>query len=366
VLAFALGDADPTVAAEAGHALRSLKTAEAVDALCELAIADPARPVATIVKERDYQCSSASRRCLLFLLTDQIARYFELDFETQYLKAEYRVADETLKRHIGEAVRKSRNEQLLELFRDVQITVSGTRVLSEREAEINLDVLKRNRSWSELFALLRTAPLSTCVHTLDVLNESGWTPDNPADAAMLKELLEARQGIGDIPASPPAPDVALGPEFGEWIQKGRKEDVTRIPEDVLRRTLRDSAPPEAVAALAALVSTGRASTEDTEAARTHRHWLVRLAALALCELAPQLLAAEAPSTGGGGELWLKPLAPTILDASLYRRHALKVMPDGIEALQKALSKVKSADSQRIAWLHFLEALARHIHRGVAL
>jgi hypothetical protein len=60
-----------------------------VDALCEHVIANPTGAAAAIVKEMDHQPQSGSRHCVLFLLTGQLERYFDLDFEFQHPRVEY-------------------------------------------------------------------------------------------------------------------------------------------------------------------------------------------------------------------------------------------------------------------------------------
>ena len=353
-----LADPDSQVAKGAAGSLGKIEDPVAVDALCDLAIADPDGPAAAVVKEKDYQPQSVSRRCLLFVLIGELDRYFDLDFEFQHLRAEYRAGDEALKRRIGEVVRRSGDARLLGLFREVRRQKLAAE-LTEAEAAVVLDVHARNRQWPEIFALLFHIPLSSAVAALDVLAQSGWRPEKETEGALLDELLQARAGIGEVPERPAAPDVALGPVMGKWIDRGRGKEFAGQPEDALRQALAEAPPPDAVAALAALAASGKTTAQDVETARTHSHWPVRLACLALCEVAPQFAFSETPTGGEGGGLWVDRLAPAALDASVYRRRAVALNPDQLAALQAALPSAKGNPSARAACGRAIETLARH-------
>ena len=369
-----LRDADPQVSKGAGTFLRKIRSSARVDALCEIAIADPDGPAAAVVKEKGCQPRSVSRRCVLFLVTGQVDRYFELDFEFQHLRAEYHAADEGLRQRIGEVVRQTGDARLLGLFREVRRRKLAAE-LTEDEAAVVLDVHARNRQWPEIFSLLFHVPLSSVVAALDVLSESGWRPGNEVEAALLEELLETRKAVGRIPERAPQPGVNLGSAMRKWIERGRGGDVAGRAEEDLRRDLAEAAPPEAVAALAALATTGRTTSKDIRRARTHAHWLVRIAWLALCEIAPQFAVSDAPTGGKGGGMWIKRLAPSVLDAAIYRRRAMSLNPDQLAALQLALAggrdgappskkrrakgQRKGAASRRSACGRVLEVLARY-------
>ncbi len=353
-----LEDKDPAVARGAEKCLRALADPAAIDALCELTIAEPASPAAAIVREKDYQPKDIGRRCLLFLLLGQVERYFDLDFEFQYLRAEYRAADDGLRQRIGDVVRRSGDARLLGLFRAVRRQKLASE-LTEREAAVVLEVHARNKQWHDIFALLFHIPISSVVAALDILAKSNWTPEDRTEAALLAELQQVRAKVGAIPDAPPGPDVALGPVFSKWIERGRSGEFIRQDDKSLRATLTQGTPPDAVAALAALALTGRATAADVETARTHVHWPVRLACLALCELAPQFAFAERPTGGEGGGMWVDRLAPALLDAAVYRRRAVALGPDRLDALQAALGRGGRVESPRLACGRIVEALARH-------
>lgn len=357
-LAEALHANDVEVRSTANAALRALQSPETVDALCELAIAAPAGGAAVIVKEVDYQPQSVSRRCVLFLLTGQLERYLDLDFDFQHLRAEYQAGSEELRQRIGDGVRQSGDSRLIGLFRASRQRKLASE-LSEREAAILIEVRARNQQWHEIFALLFHIPLSSVIVGLDALDKADWRPQNEAEATFLDELFDVRSAIGNIPERPPSPDVTLGPVLTRWCERGRSPEFRGQSLERLRKTMRQAAPPEAVAALAALVANGQDTAEDLEAARTHPHWLVRLACLALCDLAPQFAFSAIPAESDGGEMWIARLAPAILDATLYRRRAVRLNLDELAGLQAALSRNNTQRNERWACGRLLEAMARH-------
>jgi hypothetical protein len=249
----ALLDSGTAIADNAEVALRCLQNAGAIDALCDVAISDPQSVCAEIVKQERYEPEMVSRRCVLFLLTGQLEKYFDLDHESQHLKAEYAAGDETLKRHIGEAIRASGDDRLLGLFHSARRRKLA-RELTAHEAQILLDVHERNEQWEEIFSLLFHIPLSKVVVGLDLLEKAGWQPEEETEAGVLGQLQELRGRVGDAPERPPAPDVALGPVMGGWIENGRA--MAEEADDALRERMARGDPLEAVAALAALATSG--------------------------------------------------------------------------------------------------------------
>lgn len=362
----ARSDRDQAVATCANAALRALTDAGAIDALCELAIADPDGAVAAIVKEVGYQPQRIGRRCVLFLLTGQPQRYFDLNVDLQHLRAEYRAGDETLRRRISELIRRSGDARLTALFRESRRRKLASE-LTEQEAATVLDDYARNRRWPEIFALLFHLPLVNAVAALDLLRQSGWRPESPVEAALLDELIEYRSTVGEIPKRASAPGVAFGAVLTRWIERGRSAEFIEQSPDTLRKTLLRGSPPDAVAALAALASTGTIATGDIEKVRTHRHWLVRLACLALCEIAPQFVFSDTPTGRDSVRIWFERLAPAVLDRSLYRRRAVSLDQDQLGALQSALAQGEDRKSGRWACGRLIEALARHrLGRAIAV
>ena len=118
------------------------------------------------------------------------------------------------------------------------------------------------------------------------------------------------------------------------------------PAADLRGRLRQGPPPEALSALEALSQAGELTADDIEVARTHKHWLVRVGCLALCEIAPQFAFSQTPVGGEGGGMWVDMLAPSLLHSAVLDQRALRLNPEQVEALQSALASVHDADPQR--------------------
>lgn len=354
----AQGHQDQEIAQCAKTALRRLTNAAAIDALCELAIADPAGVVAVLVKEVGYQPQTVGRRCVLFLLTGQVERCLDLDPEFLHLRAEYLAGDEGLRRRISKLVRGSGDSRLMGLFRESRRRKLASE-LTEQETSTIIDEYARNRRWPEIFALLFQIPLVNARAAFDLLGSSGWRPESPTEAALLDELIELRSTIADIPERAPAPGVAFGAVLTRWIERGRSAEFAGQPPETLRKSLLRGSPPEAVTALAALVSSGTMAAGDIEKVRTHRHWLVRLAGLALCDISPQFVFFDMPTGRGGGRIWFERLAPTILDAAVYRRRAISLNADQLGELQAALARGGDPKNGRLACGHLIEAMARH-------
>ncbi len=352
------GDRDQDVAKSAKAALRMLTNAAAVDVLCELAIAEPAGAMAAIVKDVGYQPQNIGRRCALLLLTGQFERYLELDVEFQYLRAEYQAGDKELRRRISEVIRTSGDTRLSGLFREHRRRKLASE-LTEQEAATALDDYARNRQWPEIFALLFHLPLVSTVAALDLLRQSGWRPESPIEAALLDELIELRSAIGEIPKKAQASGVAFGAVLARWIERGRSAEFAGQSPDALRKTMLRGSPPDAVSALAALAGSGAIATGDIEKARTHRHWLMHLACLALCEITPLFALSETPTGRGGETVWIERLAPAAIDGALYRRRAVSLNGDQLGAFQAALAQREDQKSGRWACGRFIEIMARH-------
>jgi hypothetical protein len=358
LLVDAQDDRDHALAKSATIALRRLTNAVAVNALCELAIADPTGAVAAIVKEVGYQPQNIGRRCVLLLLIGQFERYLDLDPEFQYLRMEYRAGNEDLRRRISRVIRESGDTRLNGLFRESHRRKPASE-LTEQETAPVLDGCARNQQWPEIFALLCQIPLVSAVAALDLLGQSGWRPQSPSEAALLDELITLRSAVGEIPKAAPAPGVVFGTALTGWIERGCSAEFAGQSPDTSRKTMLRGSPPDAVVALAALASSGTIAAGDIDKALTHRHWLVRLACLALCRIAPLFAFPETPTGRGGGMVWIERLAPAVFDEVLYRRRAVSLHADQLGALQAALTPGADRKNGRWACGRLLEALVRH-------
>ncbi len=354
-------DADPAVKATAQESLRGITDQAVIDALCEMAIADPHGQAAEIVRQHDYQPKSVGRRCLWFLLSGQTERFFVLDYELQYLRAEYQAADEDMKMRIGNLVRKSGDARLADLF---HVGSQSTRRIkaseaTQEEADISIEVYARNQQWETIFGLLEKVHLASAVKGLDALKAGGWRPAQADQAALLDEMLAARAAITRMPSKPVAPDVVLGGVIQGWIEQGYSGDMSRQAPDSLRQALRDGDPPSAVAALAALAKTGNLTPGDAQGAASHQHWLVRLACLALAKNVPGLGLPPRSPGNDGGSLWLEKLVPHLTHQAIHGHRAMNINPNGLEALQAALAADTTQKGEMRPWGVLLEAMVRY-------
>jgi len=361
VLVEALDDADAAIRARAAVALRCLALQPAVDALCEAAIADPAGPAAAVAVEKDYRHSLVSRRCLLLLLTGQIERYLDLDFDLRHARAEYEAGDEALRGRLADLVRQSGDTRLAGILLAPSMGPISKRAadLTEEEANVVVEVYARHGRWAEVLGLMSRLPLSAVLAALDLLAGSGWSPEDREDAEFLRELLALRKDVGTLPEPPPPPGLMLGPVFGKWIDEGRSGETSQLSPERLRQDLRQASPRPAVAALSALQHRGLLSPDDIEAARTSPHWLVRLGYLALCPVAPELAFSWRPISGEGGGLWVDQWAPHLLGSALRGSRALSLTLDQIEAIRDAADEIAAQDPVRAALGRILCALGIH-------
>ena len=230
---------------------------------------------------------------------------------------------------------------------------------NEAEAELKINVLKRKKKWDQLATLMTTFPVSRIITALDVLKESGWVPEEQTEKSLLEKLYSYRANVGEIPDAPPEPDVVVGPVIGKWITEGQDSEYTNKSVDELKGLFNDLDPRLAVRALSALSRQGKLDESDIESARSHPNWLVRIASLVLCDIAPEFVFSDAPVKREGGELWIDELAPAILDASQYRSYSFDLNHEKLVVLQNLLAKSTKMNPSRKACGQIIADLAKY-------
>ena len=95
------------------------------------------------------------------------------------------------------------------------------------------------------------------------------------------------------------------------------------------------------------------------AAQTHRHWLVRLASLALCELEPGLLLAVWPEDEAANAFWVAHWAPRVVAGRLARQRAIALGHEQVENLSAELAGGSDKAPALAALARILCALASH-------
>jgi hypothetical protein len=361
LLANALDSSDGKVAEVANSALGSLNKKEDIELLCEGIISGSMEKAAPIAVQKKYKPANAGRRCLFYVITGQTEEYFDLDFEFEHLRAEYMAAPEPVQQRIRTAIQQSGDHRLMGMFGEVRRRFVA-KDLTGHEAELMLDVYARNRQWEEIFALLFFSPLSLIPQAIDKLLASGWEPADEEQKTLWKDLKNERKTMGSNPKKPADPEVSLGPVFAKWIERGRKDFVSK-PETELKELLQNGNPPDAVAALAAVVSKNLISDADQQFIKKHPHWPVRMAYIALAPgNAGVILSEQAVDMSGGGEYWLK-YSPALLGQHFMQLRAAGFNPEHLQLLNASVSKAGKKEILAKSWAMLLAMLTAYTLRN---
>jgi hypothetical protein len=346
---------DGKVAEVARIAILSLKNQGEIEVLCEGIIDGTMAAAQVLAIEVKFQPKAIGRRCLFFVITGQVEKYLELDFEFQYLRPEYQAAPENIQQRVRTAIQQSNDNRLMGLFGEVRKKFVA-KELTEHEAELMLDVYARNRQMEEIFALLFFSPVSLVVKAIDVLTSSGWQPADDDRRDLMNSLIAARKTLSEKPELPPEPEVALGPVFQKWIETGRKEYISKT-EQQLSDILKTGTPPEAVAALAALAANNLLQPSDHEALVKHPHWLVRMAYIALGSIKPETIFADNTVSVEGGEHWIKSMTPYLLSKTFFQLKPVSLTPDRLQQLSTAIENAGKESNSLKNWAMLLVQLS---------
>ena len=353
-----LSDKDKLIRQNADLALRSFKNQETIDALCEIAINNTIPKAKTYAIESGYKPQNIGRRCLLYVLTGQVEKYFELDFEFQYLRSEYMAAPDAIQQRIRQAIQKSGDNRLMGLFGEVRKRVVAKN-LSTNEAELMLEIFSRNKQMEDVFALLFFAPLSFLVKALDILFASKWQPADDDKRALMKRLTELRMAIGKNPQLPTEPEVTLGPVFSKWVKNGRSNYTSNTTKK-LWEIVASGNPPESVMALAALQAKKQIKLTDKEKLSKHPHWLVRMYAFADGLIPEAIINPSSLDYTCGGEYWLRN-SPALGAFNFLQQCAYRQTPEKLEQLLQALNNTNSGELKN--WGLLITTLASFMFRN---
>jgi hypothetical protein len=246
-----------------------LDDAASVDALCELAIAEPTGPATKICLCRNLQSSEHDRICVFLFVTKQLDAYFEEDYDFQCLRQEYDTASPDIRQHILRILR-SGDRRCFAFF-------SLRKLLSECSEQEILRTLRSffaHQDWPRLFRAFQELPLRFGLRVLHDLARTDWEPELPEERSLYRQVILDARGQLSPPSRPASP---AGKVFEEWLEEGHRESFASHDVDSLLDALPQSTPPRAVAIVAALA---RRASPGSEAARIvlhHPHWLVRLA-----------------------------------------------------------------------------------------
>ena len=317
-----LSDKDLVISLNAKKNLRTLKNKDAMDALCQGIITGTLDAAIPIAIEAGFQPKPIGIRCMFYVITGQVEKYLELDFEFQYFRPEYQAASEAIQQRVRSAIQQSNDHRLMGLFGEVRKKMVA-KDLTIHEAQLMLNIYTRNKQSEEIFALLFFAPLSLVVSAIDELDKAKWQPKDDDRTILMENLLKTRKTMGNKLETLPEPEVALGPVFQKWVETGRKEYAIKT-EKQLREHLNSGTPPEAVSALSALVAKNMIQPADHDRFKKHPHWLVRMAYAALLPFEVE----EKKILKEGGKYWIEKI-PAILSYELMQVKPVNLTPEDL-------------------------------------
>ncbi|MCX6625648.1 MAG: HEAT repeat domain-containing protein, partial [Acidobacteria bacterium] len=192
----ALGDSDAQVRATADAALRGLTERDSVDALCRIAVRDPAGAAAKICIETRKRPSDQEEACLLLFVTRQLDEYFQEDFEFQGLRQAYDRADEAVKALVMDVVRGGDRRCLGFFGRRKPLSEC-----SESEIQLAIDAGLRHRDWPRLFRAFQELPMKHGFSLIEEFRQSRWEPEQDDLKALYRGVLSEAEGA----ALPPPP-----------------------------------------------------------------------------------------------------------------------------------------------------------------
>ena len=273
----ALDNPDAEVRTVAEKALRDARNRDQMEALCALAVQEPAGRVARICVETGKRPRGNEDDCLFLWVTGQLDKYFQKDqdYEFQGLRAAYDRAPGAVQAHVLAVVRGG-DPRCLDFIGKRKALIECT----EPEIQAAIEPALRHRDWGRLFTYFQELPMKYGFPLLEEFRKSGWVPEQRDLAALYKGVLA--ESAGAVMPPPPKPIDANSPVFEKWLAEGRTGSFAGMAEGELVRRLGECAPADGVrivAALAGKVQAGKvqAGSSAEAAVRTSPHWLVRLA-----------------------------------------------------------------------------------------
>lgn len=331
-----LSDPDVDLRSNAEVILRSLQKRASVEVLCEGVISGEFDDAKNLALEMKYLPASNGRRCVFYVITGQIEKYLELDFEFLFLRPEYEAASSELQNRIRNAILRSNDKRLIGLFGEVRKKFVA-KALTAIESELMINVYARNNQLEELFALMFFIPVITVLKALDVFSKTSWKPTDESNRDLLNTLLEIYQNYQN--ASPvPEAEVVPGKLINKWIEEGRKQEALQKPEDVLRNTFLNGIPAEAVVAMTTMLANQVFTPADHELAVKHPHWVVRLVYITMYDHLPDTIFKPKPVSSEGGAYWCDKLVPALINDRLMQQRAVNLDPELLNGYNNALAK----------------------------
>lgn len=331
-----LTDPDADLRSNSETSLRSLKNRSSVEALCEGVINGEFEAAKNLALEMNYLPVNKGRRSVFYVITGQIEKYLELDFEFQFLRPEYEAASFELQNRIRNSILRSNDKRLIGLFGEVRKKYIA-KDLTEIESELMINVYARNNQMEELFALMFFIPLSTVLKALEQLSKSSWKPADESQRDLLNILLDIYQNYQNAAPIPEA-EVVPGKLLNRWIGEGRKQEYLQKTEEELRNAFLSGTPAEVVASMTAMLAKNTFNPEDHELAAKHPHWIVRLVYITMYDHLPDTIFKPNPVFTEGGAYWFEKLMRSLINEKLMQQRVVNLDPELLNSYNDALAK----------------------------
>ena len=184
-----LDDKTEVIARRAADYALKLKGSEGKNFLWAFSKKHPDSFVPGILHQMGWRPDDPSERALFYFLAGDLDSYYDIDFEQAYLRYWYETGDGVIKQAVSARIRQSGDARLLSIFK----TERGARKrrLTEREVELQIDILIENKDYQELFNLLPQATFEQGVRIVSAIKEAGWKHPDPHGM----ELQERLEGI---------------------------------------------------------------------------------------------------------------------------------------------------------------------------
>lgn len=171
-------DGDRVIAGRARRLLLTLTNQQAIDAVCETALAHDQERLRNWVVMANYAPASDSKAALYYCITSQWEKYYTLDWQENrpLLAKGYSAATMVERQQFLQAARQSGHSLLLAEL----LLKAGRRAeyeeITDQDWAAMLDMLSGQERWGELYRLTLLAPPHWAAEFVLILANAGWQP----------------------------------------------------------------------------------------------------------------------------------------------------------------------------------------------
>jgi WD40 repeat protein len=182
-------DGQPSIAQGARSVLGQLKSLEAREQLCRIAVEQDNALAREIAVSAGFVPRDLHARVVFFILTGQWEEYQKIDFDASLLDSIYRLtANEQIRLRIAEALQQSGRVELL------QIAAVGRKRLrigdmSDWEWAAIIQALKRDGRYEQLWSLAQVGPAIKSAAILKFLDSRNWRPATDLEAQAFGQIV---------------------------------------------------------------------------------------------------------------------------------------------------------------------------------